>query len=253
MECDARSVTTIAPLKIREFAKTTPTQIRLQVRCRDKLLLMVWDAARNVCKWKGIAMKANLYDDYITELPNAMFGYVAHHATSTFIYVIRDWETGNIVQEIDLRLYHCDQITNFGHSRFTFHLTSFVFIAHDTRELPYEWWRRGETKDCKAGTFQVFSISTGQLLYNLQCPAHIPDHIKQPAHPYFSHTDESEQYWFFRGMRFSEPYDDVGRVWVWDVIRQRWSVLDCKLEHKFTTLVVDEKDDGQWRLVPVFR
>jgi hypothetical protein len=251
------SAVIVVLLKIGEFAKNTPTQILLQVRIRYQgdILLMVWDFERNACKWKKMVRAVSMaFEKRLIGLafsPNAMLGYVTRHATihTTFIYVIRDWETGNVVQEIDLTLHNHHQ---WGIVEYVFSLTSFVFITHAPRELT-EWWESGQTEECKAGTFHVFSISTGQLLYRLKCPAHIPDHFQLPVLPYFSHTDESERYWFFQGVMFSEPYGEADRVWVWDVVKQRWSVLGCKHEPKFDCLVIDERGDGpsQWRLEPV--
>ena len=214
----------------------------LQIHTRRDTLLMVWDLDRNCSKWKSQASNAVCGENkkiMLLKFGNALVGYLAK-PTDKFLYVLLDLATGDTVQEFSLDGYR----NPLSSSRFSCQFTSFVFIAWEPQSC-LSRFLSSPTAYITA-PFNVYSISSGQKLYVLECPMHYPQDLMEPILPWFQRTDESERYWLFSCPAIFRGQDDsVKAVYIWDVVLQQWTILGSRCVEKPDHTIILDRGNGK--------
>ena len=89
-----------------------------------------------------------------------------------------------------------DIVIQLSSTQFGCAFTSFVFIAWQPQKFRDNYFQSEPNTNIYA-SFDIYSLSTGQQIYTLQCPMNYPPPFSTPMMPRFQRTDESERYWLF--------------------------------------------------------
>ena len=165
-----------------------------QIHTLTDTLMMIWDIDRNCSKWKSDVSDSICDDEYKLKrlkFGNALVGYLAK-CEDSYVYKLLNLATGSPVQTFPLQGYR-DPLSP---TEFDCEFTSFVFIAWEPQTFVDQYMQAAPNTHV-AASFDIYSISSGQRLYVLQCPMHCPENIMEPVIPSFQRTDESERYWIF--------------------------------------------------------
>jgi len=214
---------------------------------------MVWDLDRNRAKWKELAPGVICDDTYAVQrlrFGNALMGYlsnVSDHGQVKYIYIFRDLSSGNVVQTFRLDRYR-DPLSS---TEFSCAFTSFVFIAWQPQRLRDNFFQSEPNTNVYA-PFDIYSLSSGQQIYTLQCPMNYPIGFDVPIRPRFQRTDESERYWLFPCSDvFTEEEDRVNGVCVWDVVLQQWILLGSRCTEEEVSSYIYETENGVMKMASV--
>ena len=223
-----------------------------QVHTPKTTAFMVWDLDRNRAKWKELAPGVICDETYTIQrlrFGNALMGYlsnVSDNGQVKYSYVFRDLSTGNVVRTFNLDRYRDPDLS----SEFGCAFTSFVFIAWQPQEILDSYFQSEPNTNVFA-SFDIYSLSSGQQIYTLQCPMNYPIGFDVPIIPRFQRTDESERYWLFPCSDVFMEEDRVNSVCVWDVVLQQWTLLGSLCVEDGASPYVYETEDGFMKMASV--
>lgn len=217
-----------------------------QIHTPSDILMMVWDVDRNCSKWKTNVSGAICDEEYKLKrlkFGNALVGFLAK-CEDRYVYKLLDMGTGSSVQTFPLHEYR----NPLSLTEFDCEFTSFVFIVWEPQSFVDQYMQAAPNTYLTA-PFNVYSISSGQRLYVLQCPMHYPEDIMDPIIPSFQRTDESERYWLFScPSLFRDEDDPINTVYVWDVVLQHWTILGSRCVQKEDFTIIYEDQNGRMRM-----
>jgi hypothetical protein len=237
----------IVPHDVVENTMCAQFLLFFQVHTRTEVLFIIWDLERNQSKWKELATGVLVEDMYKIKrllFGNALMGYLAKSTgeSDKYVYILRDLATGVMVQTFQLDGYR-DPLSS---TEFDCAFTSFAFIVSEPEKSVEDYLQSVPNAHISA-PFHVYSISSGQKIYTLQCPMLSPGHLNSPIVPWFGRTDESERYWIFLSPELFENGDSATKVYVWDVRSQQWTFLASRCIQKDASTII-YTEDGRMKI-----
>ena len=212
--------------------------------------LMSWNVLSATPNWIVDISEAfigpNEWDISRFKFGNALFGYLAEPLDQSFRYKLHDIATGKLIQVISLDGFPDPT----SEAMFYCNFTSFFFLAWSPAGIHHQYLK-SPLDPLLAAPISVYQITTGEMLYTLNCPMRIVTDLIDvgPILPWFKRTDELERYWIFQAPPIiREEHDPVNTIFVWDVVAQEWHILVSECRERQEDTVVYQDVDGRLKI-----